>query len=94
MPTYVFRCPGECADVTEQYSMAAVPDSVHCPECDAAARRIIGAPSLGVGRSVGMRLQDATRATADTPQVVSSPPRGGRATPVTSNPLHRKLPRP
>ncbi|MGV9711617.1 FmdB family zinc ribbon protein [Gordonia sp. NPDC003424] len=94
MPTYVFRCSGDCADFTDVHPMASVPESVACPECGGAARRIIGAPALGVGDSTAVRLQDATRATADNPQVVSRVPRGGRATPVTSNPLHRRLPRP
>lgn len=96
MPTYVFRCPGECADFTERHSMASVPDVADCPGCATEARRIVGSPALGVGNSAGMRLQDATRATADRPQVVSSlPPRGARrATPVSTDPRHRKLPRP
>jgi len=41
-----------------------------------------------------MRAQDATRATADRPDVVRSLPTSGRRAQVTANPLHRKLPRP
>ena len=44
--------------------------------------------------SGGLSLQDATRVTADRPDVVSSLPASRRRTPVTANPLHRKLPRP
>ena len=94
MPTYVFRCEQGCSDFTEQHPMAAVPDRTPCPGCSGAARRKIGAPALGAGGSSGMRLQDATRATADRPDVVRSLPATGRRAPVTSNPLHRKLPRP
>ena len=42
-----------------------------------------------------MRLHDRTRGSADTPDIVRNlPGRDGRASPVTTNPLHRKLPRP
>ncbi|AJW41821.1 hypothetical protein NY08_3814 [Rhodococcus sp. B7740] len=42
-----------------------------------------------------MKAHDASRATADTPAVVSSLPAAARsATRTTSNPLHRRLPRP
>jgi putative FmdB family regulatory protein len=95
MPTYVFRCAAVCPDFTGQYTMAAVPDAAGCPGCGADARRIIGAPALGVGSTAAMRLQDRTRATADRPEVVSGPPPSQRArAAVTTNPLHRKLPRP
>ncbi|MGV9824555.1 MULTISPECIES: zinc ribbon domain-containing protein [unclassified Gordonia (in: high G+C Gram-positive bacteria)] len=95
MPTYVFRCPDSCGDVEELFSMAAVPDDVPCPTCGSSARRTIAAPVLGVGNSAAMRAHDATRATADAPAVVSAlPGRRGRGTPVTTNPLHRRLPRP
>ncbi|MEE3851709.1 zinc ribbon domain-containing protein [Gordonia sp. LSe1-13] len=94
MPTYVFRCRSDCADFIERHSMAAIPDAASCPECGADGRRVIGSPALGAGDSSAMRLQDATRASAEAPAVVSSVPgRGRRATPVSSNPLHRKLPR-
>ncbi|MCH5642964.1 zinc ribbon domain-containing protein [Gordonia sp. ABSL49_1] len=95
MPTYVFRCAAGCDDITQQHSMAQVPDAIECPLCAARARRVIGAPALGVGNTAGMRAQDATRATADRPHVVSIvPSSSGRGAPASSNPLHRKLPRP
>ncbi|MFL0238114.1 FmdB family zinc ribbon protein [Mycobacterium sp. SMC-17] len=94
MPTYVFRCGQGCPDFTEQHSMASVPADTPCPSCSGAARRRIGAPALGAGNSPGMRVQDATRATADRPDVVQSLPTSRRRAPVTTNPLHRKLPRP
>ncbi|MUL75272.1 zinc ribbon domain-containing protein [Mycobacterium sp. CBMA226] len=74
--------------------MATAPADTPCPSCSGQARRRIGAPALGVGNSTGMRVQDATRATADSPDVVRSPPGSRRRAPLTANPLHRKLPRP
>ena len=77
--------------------MADVPDSQGCPQCAADARRSITAPALGTGSTTAMRLLDATNRSASDPAVVSGPLPGGKrvpGTPVTSNPLHRKLPRP
>ncbi|WP_422743364.1 zinc ribbon domain-containing protein [Mycobacterium sp. WMMD1722] len=69
------------------------PDAIECPTCGGPARRMMAAPHLG---GAAMALQDATRATADRPAVVSSPPPAGSAVRrrVSTNPLHRKLPRP
>jgi hypothetical protein len=55
---------------------------------------MIAAPHLGRSGGTAMALHDATRSTADTPAVVSAPPRGGARRKVTTNPLHRNLPRP
>lgn len=95
MPTYTFAC-GSCGERTDQvHPMASIPDEVDCAACGRTARRTIASPRLGVGNTTAMRLQDATRATADTPAVVSSlPGPSRRPTPVTTNPLHRRLPRP
>ncbi|GAC48535.1 putative regulatory protein [Gordonia aichiensis NBRC 108223] len=95
MPTYVFRCSQACDDVEQVHSMTAVPDDITCPRCAQRARRIVTAARLGVGDSDAMRVHDATAATADRPAVVSSVPGSARrSTPVTTNPLHRRLPRP
>lgn len=95
MPTYRFRCPGGCPDFSATYTMAEVPREDSCPSCSAASRRLIAAPTLGIGGTPAMRLHDRTRASADTPQIVGELPRGARrATPVSTNPLHRRLPRP
>nr|WP_268988546.1 zinc ribbon domain-containing protein [Rhodococcus sp. 15-2388-1-1a] len=75
--------------------MADAPSQVTCPECGEAAARQISSPALGRGNSAAMKAHDASRSTADTPAVVSSVPQQGRpATRTTSNPLHRRLPRP
>ncbi|OZD06974.1 hypothetical protein CH275_07140 [Rhodococcus sp. 06-235-1A] len=95
MPTYSFRCARRCAPVEQRFTMADVPGEVPCPECGGAAARLISSPALGLGNSAAMKAHDASRATADTPTVVSSlPPSGRSATRTTSNPLHRRLPRP
>jgi putative FmdB family regulatory protein len=95
MPTYVFRCEQGCPDLTERHAMAEVPDGLACPNCGATARRTVGAPALGIGRSAAMRLQDRTRATADRPDVITAiPPTQRKGAAVTTNPLHRRLPRP
>nr|WP_306436833.1 MULTISPECIES: zinc ribbon domain-containing protein [unclassified Rhodococcus (in: high G+C Gram-positive bacteria)] len=75
--------------------MADAPPQVTCPDCGEAAPRQVSSPALGRGNSAAMKAHDASRATADTPAVVSSlPPAGRSATRTTSNPLHRRLPRP
>ncbi|MGV8873199.1 MAG: FmdB family zinc ribbon protein [Rhodococcus sp. (in: high G+C Gram-positive bacteria)] len=95
MPTYSFRCAQRCAPVEQRFSMADVPSQVTCPECGEAAPRKMSSPVLGRGNSAAMKAHDASRATADTPAVVSSLPQQGRAASrTTSNPLHRRLPRP
>lgn len=84
-------------DFLEHHPITSPPDGTDCPQCGARARRMIGSPALGVGRNAAMRLHDRTRATADTPDVVTGLPRatgqGTPRTPTTSNPLHQKLPR-
>ncbi|MGE2836810.1 zinc ribbon domain-containing protein [Mycobacterium sp. SMC-4] len=70
------------------------PDVVECPDCGGPARRMMAAPHLGAKGGAAMALHDATRATADRPAVVNAPPPTTRARPVSTNPLHRKLPRP
>ncbi len=95
MPIYQFRCPGGCPDFSTGYPMADAPREDACPQCATPSRRLFGTPALGIGSTTAMRLQDSTRASADTPQVVNRLPGSARrATPVTTNPLHRRLPRP
>lgn len=95
MPTYAFACRA-CGNTFDQrHSMAEVPDQAECPECSQPAPRTISNPRLGIGNTTAMKLQDATRATADAPQVVTQlPGRARKPTPVSRNPLHQKLPRP
>jgi putative FmdB family regulatory protein len=93
MPLYVFRC-ATCPDVDRAFTMVAVPDEIDCATCGAPARRVITTVAAGAD-PLATRLLDATGATADRPAVVSSiPGRGRPARRVTTDPRHRRLPRP
>ena len=94
MPLYEFACPqGHATEAS--YSFAAVPASIDCPACSVRARRRMVAPHLGRGSSTAMRLLDATARSAHEPEVVrGTAPGSRRATPVTTDPRHAKLPRP
>ncbi|MCL2594494.1 MAG: zinc ribbon domain-containing protein [Promicromonosporaceae bacterium] len=77
--------------------MASVPDATACVTCGGSARRLFTAPFLGRGSSAAMKTIDATKASSETPQVVTALPSQGsrrRTQPVTRNPLHQGLPRP
>ncbi|MGE2713646.1 FmdB family zinc ribbon protein [Mycolicibacterium litorale] len=92
---YAFRCEAGCGTTQRMYSMNDRPDVVDCPDCGGPARRRMASPNLGGTGGAAMALQDATRATADRPAVVSAPPPAtARRRPVSANPLHRNLPRP
>ncbi|GAA4815308.1 FmdB family zinc ribbon protein [Tomitella cavernea] len=96
MPVYEFRCP-VCGPFDALHTMAAVPDADLCPACGAASCRSITAPALGRDGSAPMRLLDAAARSASEPAVVSETAPGRRrtaGTPVSTNPLHRRLPRP
>ncbi|MCP2175357.1 FmdB family zinc ribbon protein [Williamsia maris] len=97
MPLYGFRCDQGCVALDRSFPMSTVPDGIDCPGCGSTARRRITPVPIGVGASAAMRLQDATRATADAPRVVSGVPASGgsaRRRPVSADPRHRRLPRP
>ncbi|WP_165593324.1 zinc ribbon domain-containing protein [Mycobacterium lehmannii] len=93
MVLYRFRCESGCGITEQAFSMHGCPDVVDCPRCAGRALKMMSMPH--VGRSdIAMKLQDATRASADRPGVVTAPPPTARRRPTTTNPLHRKLPRP
>ncbi|KAB1504090.1 zinc ribbon domain-containing protein [Corynebacterium sp. 320] len=94
MPWYEFSCSE--GHVTERpFSIAENKRSIECPTCTLPASRIISAPSTPRSNPVHSALITATKETAHTPDVVSSVPASGnrRPTPVSTNPLHRTLPR-
>ncbi|MDT2008483.1 zinc ribbon domain-containing protein [Rhodococcus opacus] len=96
MPLYEFRCAADCGQFERSYPMADVPRSIPCPGCDGDAARLVSSPRLGHGSSPAMNLLDSTKRSAHEPAVVAGPPArpsAGRS-PVTTNPLHRRLPRP
>lgn len=97
MPLYEFRCP-QGTVVEASYSMAAVPDTVDCPECGTPAARRITSVRLSRAGSSAYRLIESTQRSASEPEVVSALPAAGRPARegprYTHNPLHQKLPRP
>ncbi|WP_305094547.1 zinc ribbon domain-containing protein [Prescottella sp. R16] len=95
IPLYQFRC-AQCGPFDATHPMTSVPDEDGCPGCGGASRRQITAPRLGHGSSTAMRLLDATARSAHEPAVVTGTRPGARRAPqpITTDPLHRKLPRP
>jgi len=92
--TYEYRCAQD-GPFDLRAPMGQAPSRVVCPDCDDEAPRAFLAPWFGSGRGDLVRAIDRTNASADRPDVVSRPPSSGRrGTPVTTNPLHRALPRP
>ncbi|MDQ0736551.1 FmdB family zinc ribbon protein [Arthrobacter agilis] len=96
MPIYEYRCP-RCDVFEVVRAMGAAPGVDACPTCGEPARRRFTAPHLARTGTAAFQLIDATHRSASEPQVVSGPlPSAGapRTQPFSSNPLHRKLPRP
>jgi putative FmdB family regulatory protein len=94
LPTYGFSCR-QCGDFTMRRPMSETTATADCPDCGHSARRMFGSPAL---RALDDSLRQAHAAgerSADSPQIVSSVPgRSPRATRVTSDPRHARLPRP
>ena len=96
MPIYEYFCP-QCAAFEVIRPMGAASELQSCPECGQPARRKISAPHLSRTGTAAFQLIDSTHRSASEPQVVNGalPSTGARrAQPYSSNPLHRKLPRP
>ncbi|QZS58248.1 zinc ribbon domain-containing protein [Rhodococcus opacus] len=96
MPLYEFRCAADCGSFERSFPIADAPGTTRCPRCDRDAVRRVSSPRLGHGSSSAMNLLDSTKRSAHEPDVVTGPPPGTTAgrSPVTNNPLHRRLPRP
>ncbi|MEI7521686.1 MAG: FmdB family zinc ribbon protein [Thermoleophilia bacterium] len=97
MVTYQYLCDEDgMAEV--RLPMGDASPTIDCPQCGGAARRVYSSPMLATGGDpMSRRLIEATTATSDRPDVVTSiPSHGGPSTQqrVTANPLHKKLPRP
>jgi putative FmdB family regulatory protein len=94
VPTYDYRCP-RCGEFQLRRPMAESACETTCPDCALPAVRVFGAPALrGLDQTV-RRALDASAGSADSPQVVTSVPgRSRRATPLSTDPRHARLPRP
>lgn len=101
MPLYAYRCADRpdgaaCPDFEASLPMGSAPVSLPCPVCGGPAARRFTAPHLSRAASSAYRLIESTQRSAAEPDVVRSPGPGPRtaAGNITTNPLHRKLPRP
>jgi len=97
MATYGYRCTQDGPfDVTAPIGTA--PAEPRCPRCGGAGRRVWTAPRLSTADRRRMALIDATKATADRPAVVDSPPpprtTSRRTVSASTNPMLARLPRP
>jgi putative FmdB family regulatory protein len=95
MTMYAFRCQ-ECGPFDARYPIGSAPDRSSCPDCGGSSSRMITAPGIAGGRDPYRLAVERTMASADAPRVVSSLPATNSPRParVTTNPLHRTLPRP
>ena len=95
MPIYEFKCAeGHISEA--QLPMSSETRERDCPDCGAVANRMISAPSTRRVDGARARAVEATQKSAYEPAVVNSVPASGnrRATPVSHNPQHAKLPKP
>ncbi|TFB91656.1 FmdB family zinc ribbon protein [Cryobacterium sp. HLT2-28] len=96
MPIYEYRC-AEGQEFEVILPMGLAPDLLSCPTCQGTAKRRMSAPTLSLAGTSAYKLIDSANRSAHEPTVVDSRIPGVRAgTPqlITTNPLHRKLPRP
>lgn len=96
MPLYAYRCP-QCSEFEVNFDMGQAPGTIPCPACNTSSPRRFTAPHLSRAASSAYRLIESTQRSASEPAVVRSPGPAVPGTPgrgVTTNPLHRKLPRP
>ena len=94
MPTYGYQCSA-CGAFELVRPMADATEVCACPDCGQAAGRVFGSPGLRSLDPGLRRALDASARSAENPSITSSVPgRSRRATPITRDPRHGKLPRP
>ncbi|MET0451003.1 MAG: zinc ribbon domain-containing protein [Mycobacterium sp.] len=94
MPTYRYQC-ADCGGFELVRSMSEAADPTPCPGCREPARRVFGLRTTGFVETGLRAAMDASARSADAPSVVTSVPgRARRATRITTDPRHRRLPRP
>jgi len=94
MPTYRYRCV-DCGGFDLLRPMSEATEPTLCPGCREPARRLFGIRTAGSVEPGVRAAMDASARSADSPQVVNSVPgRSRRATRITTDPRHARLPRP
>jgi putative FmdB family regulatory protein len=96
MATYQYRCD-EDGLVETTRPIGTAPQSVSCPACGRAARRMFSTPLLALADRRAVALIDRTEKTRDVPDVVTAlPPRQRpRGAPAGRlSPAQLRLPRP
>lgn len=95
MAIYEYRC-SDGSPFEATHPIGTAPETMPCPSCGEPSRRMISAPHLSKVGTSAFQLVDSTMRSASEPEVVNSqlPGTPRRAQPYSSNPLHRKLPRP
>ena len=95
MPLYEYRC-STCSGFELSFPMGQAPAASSCPQCGDPSPRRPSVPRLSLGSTGARRLLDSTARSAEQPDIVRSVPANGSrpASRTTTNPLHRKLPRP
>lgn len=109
MSTYSYRCDRHGA-VDVQLPIGTATPTRRCPSCDAHMPRVFTAPMLGLAPRAILAAIDRTRASAESPTVVTRPPDAGRrarqtpalpnparstaARSTAANPAWRRLPKP
>jgi len=94
MQTYGYDC-ADCGAFDLVRPMAQAGAAAPCPDCGAPGRRLWGAPALRAVDPALRKALDASAASADAPAVVNGVPgRSRRATRVSRDPRHLRLPRP
>ncbi|HEV7422686.1 MAG TPA: zinc ribbon domain-containing protein [Mycobacterium sp.] len=94
MPTYGYACE-PCGGFNLVRPMTEAGDPAICPSCGQSARRVFGIPALRSLNPSIRQAMDASARSADDPTVVTGVPgRSRRATRMTTDPRHARLPRP
>lgn len=95
MPWYDFKC-GDGHINERSFSLADDVRSIDCPDCGSIAERCVSMPMVMRANTASAAAITKAEKSAYEPDVVTSLPSAGnkRATPVTHNPLHAKLPKP
>lgn len=94
MPSYGFDC-ATCGPFTLMRAMAASGEPAFCPRCHEPGRRVFRSPGLAALDPALRNAFDASARSVDAPTVVTSVPgTSRRATPITRDPRHTRLPRP